>query len=237
MSASSEAPSVARANVSGSRGVECPKLRLNHPKNYLGVPYAVKSDGDTGSLVMANLTSMAGAAKMGAQALGLLDANGEVTPWAEGHLSVVRTKDSDLAYLKEFQDLRGQGGRFISQRPEWRQSGEAIARQYPATNPIIDVLDQYGALTLPALVERLVPHHWGIVSDIFLKSSAADSPGDVTFDLLTNSDVYRGAGVCQLKGVLYHLGVVTTPGASTDYLTPTRETWKLESDAAAGGGY
>jgi hypothetical protein len=234
--------SVSRERATSSPGTaqsgesSCLRLRLNHPKNYVGVPVAIAAPGDTGSLVMGNLTAMAGAAKLGARAFGLIDTDGEVTDWGWELLKEILGQTHPDTYLEELRDLQNSRGRFIEQRPEWDGVGEAVARRYDGTEPVIEILQQSGPITLPELVSRLAEDNWGIASRLFLKDTVADSADGLTDDLLEDSESYRGAGVCQFKGVLYHFGVVTMPGSSTDYLDPGTELWELEPHIDDGRG-
>jgi len=185
---------------------------------------------------MGNLTAMAGAAKLGARAFGLIDTNGEVTAWGEEFLANILDGTNPETYLAELSALRNSRGRFVEQRPEWEEVAEDVARQYVATEPVIELLQQEGPLNLPEMVSLLSQDHWDIVSHLFLKEGVADHPEEVTNELLADSDSYRGAGVCQFKGTLYHFGVVTMPGSSTDYLDPSTERWELAQKVGNNGG-
>lgn len=236
MSSTSKDLNTSSPSVSHSGERTCVRFRLNHPKNYVGVPVAVAAPGDTGSLVMGNLTAMAGAAKLGAQALDLIDTDGEVTAWGWELLEDILGQTHPDTYLEELKKLQNSRGRFIEQRPEWESVGVAVAQRYSATEPVIEILQESGPIKLPELVSRLAEDHWSIVSELFLKETIADDPEELTADLLADSESYRGAGVCQFKGILYHFGVVTMPGSSTDYLDPNAELWELEPHIDTGRG-
>lgn len=207
------------------------RLQLNHPKNYLGVPVAVKASGDTAAMVMGSLTKMAGAAKMGARAFGLLTESGDVTQFA--HQLIEDVVDEEYsAYLASLEELKRSRERFVSERPEWAPYGHRIAYEHPATAPVVSELESAGEITLPELVLRLKKESPQLVSELFIARDV-DDIGRLSFDDLSHPEPYRGTGVCQFKTVLYHLGVLSSPGTSTDYLNPTQETWVL--DTVEGG--
>jgi hypothetical protein len=218
-----------------SDSVQVPALALSQPKNYIGVPVAVIASRDTGSLVMGNLTSMAGAAKRGAHAFNLIDSDGDVTDWCRGVLSSILTNYSPLEYLDELKELKNSKGRFVEQRPEWHQFGEAVARQYPATDAIIDILHRTGEVALPELVTHLAQRDAALAEELFLEQGAVPAEQTIGELSLGDSDIYSGTGVCQFKSSLYHLGVLTSAGSSTDYLCPTEQAWALEPTVSAGG--
>lgn len=214
--------------------VEIPSLALSHPKNYIGVPVAVVAPRDTGALVMGNLTSMAGGCKRGAHALNLIDANGEVTDWCRGILSSILTDYTPLEYLNELAELKNAKGRFVDQRPEWSQFGEAIARQFPGTDEIVSILQRTGEIALPELVAHLAEEHEPLAAALFLKGDVEPAGSEIDDLSLDESCHYRSVGVCQFKSVLYHLGVLTSAGSSTDYLDPTEQVWAVEPSVSAG---
>ena len=214
--------------------IETPTLALSQPKNYLGVPIAVLAPRDTGALVMGHLTSMAGAAKRGAYAFNLINDSGDVTDWCRGVLSSILTEFTPMEYLEELKSLKNTKGRFITQRPEWEQFGEAVARQYPATGPIIDVLHRTGKVTLPELVTHLASQTPSLAESLFLKDAVVSENQAIGDLSLGDSSLYSGTGVCQFKSVLFHLGVLTSAGASTDYLHPPDQVWALEPTVSSG---
>ncbi|RLM94362.1 hypothetical protein D3D01_15990 [Haloarcula sp. Atlit-7R] len=179
---------------------------------------------------------MAGAAKLGARAFGLIDTDGEVTSWGWELLENILEQTHPEAYLKELKQLQNSRGRFVEQRPEWESFGGSVARRYGATEPVIEQLQKYGPLELPDLVSRLAEDHWNIANRLFLKDGVAESPEEITDGILWDSDSYRGAGVCQFKGILYHFGVINMPGSSTDYLDPGADHWELEPHINHEGG-
>lgn len=215
--------------------VDVPSLSLSHPKNYLGVPIAVTAPRDTGALVMNHLTSMAGACKRGAHAFGLIDDTGAVTDWFRGILAGVLNDYTPLEYLSELAELKNAKGRFVEQRPEWAQFGEAIARQYPATDSIVNLLHRTGKIALPELVAHLAKEHKSLLKALFLSTDDIPNSTDICDLTLEDSSLYQSVGVCQFKSALYHLGVLTTAGSSTDYLVPVDQTWELEPTVSAGG--
>lgn len=235
MGASQTAGSGESSTVGVSTDIRIPPLALSQPKNYIGVPIAEISPRDTGALVMGHLTAMAGASKRGAYAFNLIDSDGNVTEWCRGVLSSILTDYTPLEYLSELEDLKNAKGRFIDQRPEWKQFGEAVARQYPATDEIIDILQRTGGIALPELVTHLSKENKILAERLFVKEDSICKGHDISELPLEDSDIYRSVGVCQFKSVLYHLGVLTSAGASTDYLNPTEQIWAIEPTVSAGG--
>jgi len=218
-----------------SADLELPGLALSQPKNYIGVPVAEIASRDTGALVMGHLTAMAGASKRGAYALNLIDSDGHVTEWCRGILSSILTEYTPLEYLAELEDLKNAKGRFIEQRPEWEQFGEAVARQYPGAEQVIDILQRTGEIALPELVTHFSRENATLAKNLFLKDGCIGAGQSIDDLSLGDSSIYRSLGVCQFKSVLYHLGVLTAAGSSTDYLNPTEQVWAVEPAVSAGG--
>lgn len=235
MGASQTAGSSQSSAVNVSADIKIPQLALSQPKNYIGVPIAEISSRDTGALVMGHLTTMAGASKRGAHAFNLIDSDGGVTEWCRGILSSILTDYTPLEYLSELEELKNAKGRFIDQRPEWGQFGEAVARQYPATDEIISVLQRTGEIALPELVTHLSKENEMLAKRLFVKEDSISKGRNISGLSLEDSNVYRSVGVCQFKSVLYHLGVLTSAGSSTDYLNPTEQIWAVEPSVSTGG--
>jgi hypothetical protein len=235
MGASQTIGSGSSSAVNVEAEVKIPSLALSQPKNYIGVPIAEISSRDTGALVMGHLTAMAGASKRGAHAFNLIDSDGDVTDWCRGVLSSILTDYTPLEYLRELEDLKNTKGRFIDQRPEWEQFGEAVARQYPATDAVIDILQRTGPVALPELVTHLSEENELLAERLFIKDDTIPAGRGINELSLEDREIYRSVGVCQFKSVLYHLGVLTSAGSSTDYLNPTEQLWDVEPTVSAGG--
>lgn len=205
-------------------------LYFTHPKNYVGVPLAVAADGDTGALVVRQLVEMAGRAKQGAQALGLLDLAGDLTPWGE---RVVTTADrlhgGPRKGLAALATLSGSSARFVNRYPGWKSTVHSLVRAYDPATPVLATLSRSGGLSLPALVTRLYNDYSDSVAGTFLREELV-TEGPLLADVeLTDPAVYRGHAVFQFKSLLFHCGVLTERGADTSRLHPPEDRWELAS--------
>lgn len=205
-------------------------LVFTHPKNYLGVPLAVTVDGATGALVVQHLVDLPGRAKRGAQALGLLDLAGNLTPRGDQVVATaVRAHGSPRAGLDALKNLSGSSRRFVTARPGWAPLARHLAHTYGPAQPIIDVLRGHRSLALPALVRHLAQDHPEYVVETFLQADDIAASDIGAEESLERADAYRGQAVYQLKSLLYHCGVLTQRGADTSRLEPPTDVWALES--------
>lgn len=221
----------------------CHSFSLSHPKNYLGVPVAVDAAGATGALVMQHLVNMAGEARRGATALGLLTEDGELTGRGEGVVAAAESiaNDSDAA-LRHLQDLKGGQGRFITSEPEWGSVAQTVFATHPVTKAVVDVLETTGdPLSLPKLSAHLAASHPDIAADYFLDtesipvddpaaqmaSVAGDEPIIAACYWLGDTSAYQTQTTFQLKSLLCHVGILSQPGVDSSQLVPREDRWSL----------
>jgi hypothetical protein len=209
---------------------------LNHPKNYFGLPAAIAAEGDTGGLVMGHLVSRQfGVVRRGAAELGLVDADLGLTSLGEDVAAFgVDQYGSHEATLTQFKSWQRTQTRFIDLNDgEWGQMAARVLQCYEPAVRIASVLNSAtGELTLPEFVAhagRADP----TVAEWFLAESLRDSVDVSALDALDTrlepARAYRSTAVCQLKGVLYHCGVLTHAGASSDTLVPETDVWALDT--------
>lgn len=231
---------------------------LSHPKNYLGVPIAVDASGATGALVMQHLVNMAGEARRGATALGLLTEDGELTGRGGAVVAAAESiaNDSDAA-LRHLQDLKGSQGRFITSEPAWGSVAQTVFASHPVTKAVVDVLETTDEpLPLPKLSGHLATSHPDIAADYFLDtesipadepvaqlaSVAGDEPIIAACNWLGETSAYQTQTTYQLKSLLCHVGILSQPGVDSSQLVPREDRWSLSPlfepcvrDAAFGG--
>jgi len=214
------------------------ELSFSHPKNYLGVPLAVAGSGQTGALVRQHLVSLPGQAKQGAIELGLLTPDGACTPLGDHVVAAgVEIHGSAEAALATFDDLHGSPKRFGDVFPRWQDTAQRVFATYEPSEFIISTLRNYDQpLTLPELVETLAEKDEQQTARLFLRAdSNGDRPAVKDVDLTDRSN-YRGEPISQLKGCLFHTGIVTERGADTETIDPATDHWALEQAFRAQTG-
>ena len=221
------------------------RFSLNHPKNYLGVPIAKAALGDTGGLVIQHLVGMAGEAKRGAAALGLLTQDGDTTE--RGSQIVAAAKEihgSPTSALESFADLRGRSGRFINAVPvEWVQTVQSTFLTHPTIRALVQVVpDSVEGYSLPDFTAELAANNPEVAREAVLAPARIDieDPAAALEDALaddqslteacpwlTQTESYRSGTTYQLKSLLCHAGILTEPGVDTSRLAPRNDTWAL----------
>lgn len=227
----------------GNRGrVERPRFRYNHPKNYLGVAIAAAADGDTGGLVQAYVVRGAGAARDGARQLGLLDADGGLTPAGQHVAEYARsTYGGYRAALERFDEWRGTSNRFVElDEGRWRAVAPDVIADHTVCEDVLHILDENeGKLTLPQLAHAYL-HRWPEAARTAFVRGGTDIPDGPAeqADALYRAETYHTAVTCQLKTIMYHAGLLTETGADSSHLVPQTDVWELEPDAmdAVNGG-
>lgn len=208
---------------------DIPAFQLNHPKNYLGVPVAEAADGDTGALVSRYVVGACGSAKRGAQALDLLDADGDLTAQGEDVADHAARQNGTLdEALEQFDDWKRTRTRFIELAPSWEFICRFVITRYSSTLPIQNALfEEPAGWTLAGLVQWLYRRHPEYTADVFL---SRDVPDNASWrDLpVEDAEAYRGAATFQFKNLLYHCGIVTEPGAEIGRLDPTEDYWQAQ---------
>lgn len=217
-------------------------FKLSQPKNYLGVPLAVAAPGSTGGLVMQHLVGMAGEAKLGAAALGLLTDDGALTERGKKVTDeATAIHGSPSAGLSALHDLKGSSGRFIDSLPGWTATLQSTFVGYPPVRAILNVVPPGSdPIALPALVGRLSASSPETAAEHLLRAEAidtADPVGDAAAAHKSGKDVatacpwttlpssFQSSTTFQLKSLLYHAGIVTEPGADSSRLSPTKDYW------------
>ena len=220
-----QATSLALEGVPAAR-----KLQLNHPLNYLVVPFLRLLDAETSlSLLLERhwpdlrATSSRRYAIEGARILGLIDIDGYLTP-----------KGATMADL-----LQGMGF-----RPETRPAKRlrlanaaapvgAVARAMllgqPAVSLVVDTLRRTrdGCLGISELLVAAAQRDEVLARALFLRDPERD------LDTPFRPVHFRSATVFQFKQILWHAGILATKadpgaGAGASHYQPDRDEWRLD---------
>ena len=212
---------------------------LNHPKNYFGVPLAVAATADTDQLIRAHLVQMEDRARAGAEALGLITEDTELTTLGETIVETVATETAIEDELETFGDMKGSSERFIEAAPRyWNPIARHVLQQSTLVGDVVTLLESTGPVTLPELTAVAVRTNH-CVQDIVLRDADSLTASDVQPDppaSLRTPDVYAGQAVYQFKNLLFHTGILTERGADTSALVPSQDVWALDPSLVNLGG-
>ncbi len=214
--------------------IEAPmrQLQLNHPLNYLVVPFFAASKAQ-GSTVLDELAmrwpdlESAGTRKhavSGAVALYLLDANQGLT--AEGRIV------ADLLSAVRFdpQNRPPKSERLANVAPQLAAIARSVFIQQPSVRLIIRALaDSRGSLKLPDLAATAAHINHRLGTALFLCNPAAQIQADLPGSAFVPSTVFK------LKQNLWHAGFLETPrhsssGKSADEFLPQQDHWNLSAE-------
>ena len=209
------------------------RFHLTHPKNYIGVPLAVAADAPTEILVPQHLVKMAGEAAYGAQGLGLVTPRNNLTE--RGQIIVDEAAEhfasSEDALISLGANARS---RFITANPTFAAVAQAVFATYQPVEPLIAVLDSEGPLTLAELSVALAEAHPNALSETLLQSDRIPDQSPIETlqsserpSWLSEADSYHSLSTYQLKSLLCHVGILTTPGADSTHLDPDSDVWAL----------
>jgi hypothetical protein len=221
---------------------------LSNPKNYLGGLVATAASGQTGHLIQANLVSMAGEVRHGAIALGLITRDDSVTQAGQEIINALPYESCEAA-LESFADLRGQPGRFVTEREDCREAALATFVDYePLQYPLALLLAADEPISLPELAAYALYHDPERAREALISSSAEEAEElrktvtrifergtDIESALpeaLLQTDTYHSQTTYQLKSLAYNAGILSAPGADSDRLTPELDTWTFEDETA-----
>ena len=220
-----QAASLALAGVPAAR-----KLQLNHPLNYLVVPYLRTLDGDAPLLSLLERhwpdlkqVSSRSYAIEGARVLGLIDVDGGLTPQG--------ATVADLLHGVGFatKSRPAKRSRLADAAPAVAAVARAVLLGQPAVNLVIETLRRTpgGSLGIVALLDAAARRDKMLACALFLRDPEQDlsrpfSPSD-----------FRLATVFQFKQVLWHAGILATKahsGASGGAATyqPDSDEWQLD---------
>lgn len=212
---------------------------LNHPKNYFGVPLAIATVGDTDQLIRTYLVKMETRARAGAEALGLITSDGELTALGETIVETVAAETTIKAELDTFGDLQGSSQRFIEAAPRrWNPISRHALQQCSLVGDVVTILENTGPVTLPELTTVAIRTNH-CVQETILRDADVVTPSDVQPEppeALRTPDMYAGQAVYQLKNLLFHTGILTERGADTSALVPSQDVWALEPSLVDLGG-
>jgi hypothetical protein len=200
---------------------------LTHPKNYLGVPLAISTPKPAEILIPQHLVKMAGEAKAGAEALGLITRQGKLTD--KGTDFVTTAFSIFGSEQRAFEQIANSTtSRFINAIPQLKQETQAIFSQYPPTTELVTGLSEYGQLTLPDLTTKALTTEKENLTSYILANNP-EHPIDKTLNSLNlgDTDTYSSQFTYQFKSLLCHAGIITTAGSDTTNLDPQTDVWGL----------
>jgi len=225
-----------------AQGVTDRSFPLNHPKNYLAYPIALRHDGDTETVLADRVVAAVGDARRGAVSLDLLEtipAGETLTPRGAEVVRFARRRHDSLdAALDAFETWQGTSVRFVDDAPGWGEFARRIVWAYPATTLIVEELqtmheDGHPGPTLAEFVQWLHSQHPTFTVELFIRgtdearSRVLDADGTLRPEALTDGAVYHAPTVFQLKAMLFHTGIPTDRGAEPSRLDPTTDEWAL----------
>lgn len=214
------------------------QFSLNHPKNYFGVPLTVAAPGVTDELIGEYLVQMPDRARAGAEALGLITADGNLTELGETVVGTITAETTLADELETFGDLKGTSDRFVDVTPRyWNPIARHVLKQNPLTGDVVTLLEKTGPATLPELTAIAARHDHPFHKMVLRDPDSVD--GSVTepdSEVLAQPDVYAGQAVYQFKNLLFHAGILTERGADTSAVIPAQDVWALEPSLISLGG-
>ena len=199
------------------------QFSLSHPKNYLGVPFGIAVEDPVEIVVPKKLVQMAGEAAYGAEALGLITRDKELTEAGEAFVAAFTETDDPQDVLDQFANTTH--SRLISEVQADKQKliRETIAR-YPPAAAAIEILSTELPMTLAELTEYALTNEHTLLAD-YLTTNETDRKSD-----LSNINAYKSTATYQFKSILFHAGILTQPGSDTNSLSPTNDIWALSLD-------
>lgn len=239
-------------------------LGLNHPKNFLGYTLAV-AESDTQAEELLDQNSIVRAysdARNGAEDLGLIkgDSTGNsvtVTPLGERVVAFAQAEyGGTLDGLRRLGKLYGSSKRFVTAQPEWEDIVQTILLNESEIAELIEYLREFtrhrtesGSTILPlsVLFAELYRHDKQFAEDMFLRTEAVETVSSLSIpptDILSAADLpneldepslYYGPTIHHLKSILYHAGILTTPGTNSTNLNRDSDNfiWELDPDFLA----
>lgn len=207
-------------------------LAFSHPKNYLGIPVAIADNRSTGALVTGYIVELAGQAKTGAHTLHLTTQHDTLTPLGQNVVEAFTdTYGSTNAALEQLDSWHGDHTRFIEAAPTLKQPTQEIFTTYPPTTALLHWLTDCGPCTLTEIAQHARDTDPATAHNVLFRTNTDTPP---TNNELTSTDTYRSHTTFQLKSCLYHAGILTTPGHSTDTLDPETDRWAIDPDFGGG---
>jgi hypothetical protein len=220
-----QATSLALAGVPAAR-----KWQLNHPLNYLVVPYLRMLDGETPLISLMEkhwpdlqAVSSRGYAIEGARILGLIDVDGGLTPQGATVADLLQS----LGFVTSSRPAKR--SRLADAAPPIAAVARAVLLGQPAVNLVVETLRRVpgGSLEIAELLAAAARRDEMLARALFLRDPERnlDTP-------LRPSD-FRSLTVFQFKQALWHAGITATkagPGAgagAAKYRTD-KDIWTLD---------
>lgn len=219
-------PASRHGHPNSTESITLGSLALNHPKNYLTVPLAMKGDAPRDELIRDHAVGLPDRAVRGAIELGLMSGDETLTELGESVVvTAIRIHETIERALTDLESLRGSSRRFIDARPEWESTLSTIILEYPLASRIVRILREQGSCQLYELAWTLWKDSPNIAQETFLTPPLQHS--DRTFEAVTDAGNYHGKATYQFKALLYHAGILSKRGAITSTLDPVADEWQL----------
>lgn len=209
------------------------RFRLNHPKNYLGVPIAIAATDPAETLIADHLVSMLKEVTAGAEDLDLITRHKKLTARGTWFLTAIDEQfKTPQAALREF-DAES-NTRFCEAFPELTPIAQAVFASQPHITALLESLSSHSEFTLPEITAELATASPEAAENIFIGNSDAidlspsEQPNSNSSHLgATDSIEYRTGTTLQLKSLLYHLGILTDSGVKSTNHVPKDDIWAL----------
>ncbi len=200
-------------------------LQTNHAKNYAVVPLAVASSRDTTATLFEVAGGEAQAARDGAQLLGLLNGTALTPAGRALRDAVIDAHGCIESGLTVFEDLYGRQTRLIDACPAVAKPLWEGITTHPALAALLEILSSHGPVQLPALYSACRYSQVGVLQAALI---APSTPPPADAGDPTETAFYASGTISHLKSVLYHAGVLTERGKTTDSHDPCSDMWALE---------
>jgi hypothetical protein len=220
-----QATSLALAGVPAAR-----KLQLNHPLNYLVVPYLRMLDGDGPLLSLLERhwpdlqqVSSRSYAIEGARVLGLIDMDGGLTPQGATVADLLQGVGFDTA-SRPAKRLR-----LADASPPVGAVARSVLLGQPAVSLVVETLRRLpgGSAGIPELLAAAARRDEMLARALFLR----DPEHDLNRPL--DASDFRSASVFQFKQILWHAGILATKalagaGQGAANYQPDCDEWQLD---------
>lgn len=224
-------PSKLQATALALEGVPAArKLQLNHPLNYLVVPYLRLLDGGTSLTILMErhwpdlqaVTSRRYAIE-GARILGLIDMDGWLTPKGATIADLLQ----GVGFLPE--NRPGKRLRLADASPAVAAVARAVLLSQPAVNLVVETLRRAtnGSLRISELLDTTAHRDEVLARALFLRNPDRDLNAPIV------AIDFRTATVFQFKQILWHAGILASKaevgaGGGANRYRPEDDRWSLD---------
>lgn len=209
---------------------------LSTIKNYIGGAVAVaaaeKTDANVDEIIHEHLTSMDAEVRNGAEELGLLNGDHQLTDRGRDVITAYIKQFGDLdSVLKHFDEVGNSRGRYVEKYPAMADVVRDVFIQYGLVSVAVGILGD-NSVTLDDFTRQAWEKDPDYVKDVILRETEDVRSRVYTDNGLANLDdphIYRSTTAHKIKTLGYHAGVFTTTGDVPDQLSPTEQVWKIDT--------